>query len=471
MLRRLLRSLALTLAVVGAAHAQTVSDPSLTVELVTSGLSLPTTMAFVAPDDILVLEKGNGTVRRVKNGVLSPTPALTVPVNTSSERGMLGIAVNTETPRKVFLYYTEAATPGGSGTPLGNRVYRYTWNAGTGLLESPVLVLDLPVTGGPNHDGGIVLLGPPGQAPGVGDGALLYAVIGDLNRSGQLQNFPGGAAPDDTSVILRVRQDGTPAPGNPFTPYCSLTTTATCTSDASCPGGETCQLQVRRYYAYGVRNSFGMTLDPVTGALWDTENGPSSYDEVNRVAAGTNSGWVPIMGPDSRNVANPSDLFAMPGGGSTYHDPEFSWLFTIAPTAIVFPRSSSLGPAYDQVALVGDNNLGQLYRFPLNGSRTAFDVAGVPGLADLVADDATERDALRFGQGFGVITDLEQGPDRHLYLVSLSQGAIYRVRGAFAIPALPVWGPLVLAGMLVAGVWLFGRARGGPRGQPRPARG
>ena len=146
-------------------------------------------------------------------------------------------------------------------------------------------------------------------------------------------------------MILRVRQDGAPAPGNPFTPYCSVSTTTSCTSNASCPGGETCQLQVARYYSYGVRNSFGLAIDPVTGALWDTENGPASYDEVNLVPPGTNSGWVPIMGPFSRNSSTLGDLFNMPGAGSTYHDPRFSWLATIAPTAIVFPRQTSLGRA------------------------------------------------------------------------------------------------------------------------------
>ena len=166
----------------------------------------------------------------------------------------------------------------------------------------------------------------------------LYAMIGDLNRNGQLQNNAGGAAPDDSSVILRVNSDGTPAAGNPFTPYCSVTTTQTCTIDANCPAGQTCRTQVARYYAYGIRNSFGMAIDPVTGALWDTENGPADYDEVNRINPGFNSGWNQIMGPDSRDPQGVGNLFNMPGAGSTYSDPEFSWLATIAPTAILFPR-------------------------------------------------------------------------------------------------------------------------------------
>jgi glucose/arabinose dehydrogenase len=265
-------------------------------------------------------------------------------------------------------------------------------------------------------------------------------------------------------VILRVRQDGTGAPGNPFAPYCGVTTTTTCSSNTDCPGGEICRLQVARYYAYGVRNSFGMTLDPVTGALWDTENGPGDYDEVNRIAPGTNSGWNPIMGPDARDPSGPGNLFDMPGAGSTYSDPEFSWFDTIAPTGIAFPQNSSLGPVYEDAALVGDGNLGQLYAFPLNGTRTGFDVSGITGLADLVADSAEERDAVRFGQGFGLVTDLEMGPDGHLYVVSLSLGRILRVQGPVQIPALPPWAALVLVAMLGTGIALYTRARGGLAG-------
>lgn len=414
----------------GRAAAQTVSDSSLEVTALAAGdLEQPTTMAFVGPDDILVLEKATGRVRRVVGGVLDSTIALDLHVNSASERGLLGIAVNTESPPRVFLYVTEAMGADG-GTPIANRVYRYQWNAGNGMLESPALVLDLPVLPGPNHDGGVLVLGPPAPS-GPGDGAVLYALVGDLNRDGQLQNFPAGPAPDDTGVILAVLQDGTPAPGNPFVPYCSVTTTQACPVGTGCPGGETCRTEVARYVAYGVRNGFGLAIDPVTGTLWDTENGPATFDEVNVVAPGFNSGWERIMGPDARDPQGTGDLFDMPGGGSVYSDPEFSWEETIAPTAIVFPAGSALGSAYDDVALVGDVNTGQLYGLPLNDARDGLDTAALPAsLADLVADDVAERNLLRIGQGFGGITDLEIGPDGALYVVSIGLGTIFRIAPA-----------------------------------------
>ncbi|HEY6555482.1 MAG TPA: PQQ-dependent sugar dehydrogenase, partial [Vicinamibacteria bacterium] len=404
-------------AAAGEGVAQTVTDPNLTVTPVVSGLSSPTTMAFVGPGDILVLQKNNGQVRRVLNGALQPAPVLDFPVNAESERGLLGIAVSsTVNPPQVFLYVTEAASDG--ATAIANRVYRYNWNAGAGTLTNPALVLDLPVTAGPNHDGGVLTVDGSGR---------LYAVIGDLNRNGQLQNNAGGAAPDDTSVILRVNADGTAAAGNPFAPHCSVTTTQTCATNANCPGGETCRTQVGRYYAYGVRNSFGMAIDPVTSALWNTENGPSSYDEINRVTAGFNSGWNPLMGPDSRDPQGVGNLFNMPGAGLTYSDPEFSWLTPVAVTAILFPRGISA--VYDDMALVGDSNNGNLYRFPLNPARDGFNLAAFTGLSDLVADDVTEREAVRIGSGFNGITDLEQGPDGAIYVVSIGNGAIYRIAG------------------------------------------
>src|SRR5918994_4322697 len=178
-----------------------VSDTALNVEPAVEGLSSPTSMAFLDNNNILVLEK-EGNVRLISNGVLQEQPVLKVPVDTENERGLLGIAItnsssNNGNTKTVFLYYTEA-------DPLRNRVYKYQWN-GQSLVD-PTLILDLPGEPGPNHDGGKIVIGPDGY---------LYAVIGDLNHDGQLQNFPDGPPPDDTGVIFRVNpEDGSAAPDN-----------------------------------------------------------------------------------------------------------------------------------------------------------------------------------------------------------------------------------------------------------------
>src|SRR5919108_4936202 len=185
---------------VAANAAPALKDSNLQVTEVVSGLSLPTTMTFIGPDDILVLQKNDGKVLRAINGVLQSAPVLDVNVDNESERGMLGIALHPDFPATpfVYLYYTESSTAGdSSGSPAANRVYRYTWNGST--LISPLLILDLPATPGPNHDGGIITFGPDGK---------LYVVIGDLNHNGQLQNNGSGVSPDDTGVIFRLNDDG-----------------------------------------------------------------------------------------------------------------------------------------------------------------------------------------------------------------------------------------------------------------------
>jgi len=383
------------------AAAQTVTDPRLRVSEVVSGLSQPTAMAFIGPGDILVLQKGDGRVRRVINGVLQPEQVLDVSVDNSSERGLLGIALHSGFPATpfVYLYYTESdsgSDTSGSPAPVGNRVYRYTWNGST--LLSPVLISDLPATPGPNHNGGTMTFGPDGK---------LYIVIGELNRNGQLQNIAGGTAPDNTGVIFRINDDGSTPSDNPFFSQ----------------GGN-----IAKYYAYGIRNSFGLVFDPLTGELWATENGPANYDEINLVQPGFNSGWNRIMGPVSRDVEGTSDLVFFPG--SHYADPKFSWLNTVGPTAIVFMKSPLLGVDYQNDAFVGDINNGNLYHFKVNATRDRFDFT-TPGLTDLVADSNGELQEVILGTGFGGITDLKVGPDGLLYVLSFGQGKIFVISRQF----------------------------------------
>ena len=377
------------------ALAQTLNDSKLHVREVTAGLSQPTAMAFIGTGDILVLQKGNGRVRRVINGVLQPGEVLDVAVDNASERGLLGVAIHPSFPSApfVYLYYTQSSTAGdSSGAPLANRVYRYIWNGSA--LVTPSLILDLPVTPGPNHDGGTMTFGPDGK---------LYVVIGDLNRDGQLQNLSGGPAPDNTGVILRLNDDGSAPNDNPFFGL----------------GGN-----LAKYYAYGVRNSFGLAFDPITGELWDTENGPNSYDEINLVLSGFNSGWEQIMGPDSRDPQGLGNLVFFPG--SHYADPKFSWLNPVGPTALVFLNSTRLGVEYQNDLFVGDINNGNLYRFRMNAPRNGFTFTS-PGVSDLVADSNAEFQEVLLGNAFGGITDLKVGPDGLLYVLSFGLGKIFAI--------------------------------------------
>jgi len=375
-------------------------DDTLVAKKFVSGLSRPTTMAFV-DNDILVLQKDDGKVRLISNGVLQEKPVLDVSVSNDSERGLLGITTVDST---IYLYFTESTTDGGQ--PLGNRIYRYDWDGQA--LVNQALIQDLPATPGPNHDGGAMVTGLDGT---------VYAVIGDLNRNGILQNYPRGE-PDDTSVILRVEQ-GT-------------------------------------YHGIGIRNSFGLAIDPVTGNLWQTENGPNDYDEVNLVLPNFNSGWETIMGP-----ATESELSLLPSFGDfVYSDPEFSWEEVVAPTALSFIDSKGF-EKYKNSLFVGDCNFGNLYKFELNSDRTGF-VFDDPALADKVINAGEEMDEIIFGTGFGCITDLEVGPDGFLYVVSLTHDAIYRitpkpimvdeVQGVDSIIPIPYLEYIIIAGLIIAAI-------------------
>ena len=191
---------------------QVLVDPSLKVELFfKDGLKGPaTSMAFLAPDDILVLEKNTGKVQRIVNGSLQQNPLLQVKVGTEVELGMLGIAISKNQQGKtfVFLYYTEANS---TGIVIGNRLYRY--ELVDNKLVNPLLLLNLPATSPiagheNNHNGGKVVIGPDNN---------VYLVVGDVGgRMGNIQNIMRGNSPDGISGILRVTQDGKSVHKGPF---------------------------------------------------------------------------------------------------------------------------------------------------------------------------------------------------------------------------------------------------------------
>lgn len=381
--------------------APSLKDTNLQVKTVATGLSKPTSMAFLGPNDILVLEKNTGLVKRIKNGVILSAP-LDVNVATDSERGMLGIDVTrrgtSTTQFNVYLYYTLAQSKDG-GTAIANRLYKYVLvidprlGPAQGRMSLSSLLLNLPVTPGPNHDGGQVAVGPD---------ANVYTVIGDLNRRTQAQNFETGPAPDGTGGILRVTQDGKTVGSGII--------------------GSTSPLN--KYFAYGVRNSFGLDFDRVTHKLWDTENGPSSNDEINLVDPGFNSGWKDLMGfaPAGFNFDNLVNF----GGKGKYSNPEFVWTQPVGPTAIKFLTSSKLGTVYQNDLFVADYNKGRIYDFNLNSGRTGLVLSGV--LSDKIANTDSETQQAIFGQGFGGITDLKVGPgDGYLYVLFYGNGAIYKI--------------------------------------------
>jgi aldose sugar dehydrogenase len=391
----------------------TIRDPNLNIETVAEGLEFPTTMAFLGTNDFLVLEKEKGTVQRIVNGKMLPEPILDVNVGASQERCMCGIAISTSTPGHtyIFLYFTETESADKEDVlqgndPIGNRLYRY--ELVNDKLVNPKLLLDLPATPGPRHNGGAVVIGPDNN---------LYIPIGDIDGTYQseesetlAQNFPDGVEPDGRSGILRITQDGNQVPNGGII------------------GDET---PLSLYYAYGIRNSFGINFDPVKGNLWDTENGPGESDEVNLVEPGFNSGWAQVQGMSASSSNNNDQDFNSGNlvdfdGRGTYSEPEFEWRTTLGPTALLFLHSDRLGSQYQNDIFIGSIVTGNIYRFDLNEDRTQLILAGE--LEDKIAETReTGTEDIVFGEGFAGISDLEVGPDGYLYVVSLGQGKIFRI--------------------------------------------
>jgi len=469
-----------------------VLDPSLQVTtVVSSGLIQPIGIVFLgAASDFLVLEKASGQVKRVTGGVLQPTPVLDLAVNSSSERGLLSMALHPDFPATphVYIYWTESSTGADtnvvSNVPLlGNRVDRFVWDGSTLAFDINLIRLrarqtdNVAVPGhagtnnaneAGNHNGGVLRFGPDGK---------LYVFMGDQGRRGWLQNLAkgpfltaplvddtfGGPVPDNAhlaGVILRLNADGTAPADNPFF------------ATGAALGGEA-GASIQKVYSYGHRNGFGMAFDPVSGALWETENADDAYSELNRVVRGMNGGWIQFAGPVSREpdwkkievtqfgqslqqirypptraaytpAAALARLFMLPG--AVYVDPELSWRYEIGPSGATFVSGNTLGPEYNGTFWMGSSrafqqvggNGGSLYRIRLTADRLHVDTSADPRLADRVADnlfraqkfEGTESESLVIGRGFGTTPSIEQGPDGNLYVVSLTDSVVYRISRA-----------------------------------------
>src|SRR5712675_907880 len=463
-------------------------DPNLqvTVEL-NAGITQPIGIVFLGLNDYLVMEKASGQIKRVINRVIQPDPVLDLAVNSISERGLLSMVLHPSFPDVPFAFvrWTESSTGADSTVvsevPLtGNRVDRFIWDGSTLTFDRNLIMLrsrqtdNVDVPGHPgtsnaaeqgNHNGGVLRFGPDGK---------LYLFMGDQGRRGWMQNLPhgpfttapfqddtfGGPEPDNahlSGVILRLNDDGTAPTDNPFF------------AAGAAIGGEL-GANIQKVYSYGHRNGFGMAFDPYSGALWETENADDAYSELNRVIPGMNGGWVQLAGPLSRisdwkfiettqfgsalqQVRYPptraaytaalalSRMFMLPG--ATYVDPDLSWRFEIGPAGTTFVKGTALGAEYDGTLWMGSArgnsqvgaNGGSVYRFELTSNRLHIDVSADPRLADRVADnlfraqkfDGTESETLQIGTGFGTTPSIEQGPDGNLYVVSVTDNAIYKI--------------------------------------------
>ena len=398
-------------------------DNSLKVELLLENIKFPTGMELIGDNKFLIIEKNTGKVKLIDQDKKVQT-LLDFNVANKSERGLIGIAFLNKTDNDVlvhgskstisntdyvFLFVTETKNED-NGEILGNRLYRYEFT--NDALINPVLLLDLPYIPGPSHNGGVIRVGPDGN---------IYFVMGDLNRKKDIngdtlaQNIENTFLPDGRGGILRITPDGNSV------------------KDGFQLGTEGF---LNKYYAYGIRNSFGIDFDPVTGYLWDTENGSHYGDEINIIKPGFNSGWRQVQGLSSlyynfsgKNFS--SDTLLTFNETGYYADPVLTWNQTIAPTTITFIDSMTLGDDYTNDLLVAGVKNGTILHFDLNDTRTGLDLQN--NLTDKIVNTPSEISNVIFGTGFNIVTDIKIDPvDGDLYVLSSNpkNGKIYKISKA-----------------------------------------
>jgi glucose/arabinose dehydrogenase len=264
------------------ANAATVPQ-GFTDSLVAAGLSNPTAMAL-APDGRIFVCQQNGVLRVIKNGALLSTPFLTVTVDSSGERGLLGIAFdpNFVSNQLVYVYYT-ATTP-----TIHNRISRFTASGDVALAGSEVIVMDLPsLSTATNHNGGALHFGPDGQ---------LYVAVGDNANGANAQSLS-----TRLGKMLRITSTGAIPTDNPFF---NQTT------------GDN-----RAIWALGVRNPFTFTFQAGVGRMFINDVGQNTWEEINDGIAGSNYGW-----PTCEGFCNPPN--------PSFRDPIFAYMNDASTCAI-----------------------------------------------------------------------------------------------------------------------------------------
>ena len=245
---------------------------------IATGMSSPTAMAF-APDGRLFVAEQTGALRVIKDGTLLSTPFVTLSVNSSGERGLLGIAFdpNFSSNNHVYLYYTT------SSSPIHNRLSRFTANGDVAAGGSETVLLNLDnLSSATNHNGGAIHFGPDGK---------LYVAVGDNANGANAQAL-------DTLLgkMLRINNDGTIPPDNPF--YNMLS------------GND------RAIWAYGLRNPFTFAFQPGSSRMFINDVGQNAWEEINDGIAGSNYGWPGTEGETS-NPSYRSPVYAYGHGSSS----------------------------------------------------------------------------------------------------------------------------------------------------------
>jgi glucose/arabinose dehydrogenase len=337
----------------GSASAGTISA-----DLVKGGLAFPAAFTLAPDGRIFYGQRFTGQIRIIDPSSGNDALFFTVPnVVSNGEQGLLGLALRPQYPAKPYVY--AYATRNVSGT-LRNQIVRITDTGGTGSGMRVIFSSD--TVAGDYHDGGHIAFGPD---------RMLYAVVGEGHSPSNAQNLNNNAG-----KVLRMTPRGKVPADNPI------------------PGS--------KIFSYGLRNSFGFTFDPVTGILWETENGPSCNDEINPIQAGKNYGW----GPHQTCNSPPPPPRNTNQDGPNPRLPKAFFTPTIAPTGTVFCTGCGLTGA-EGAMFFGDWNNGDIHQVTLTAARR--DIASM---------------SVVYPHSSGILS-VERGPDGTIYFSDPT--AIYRL--------------------------------------------
>jgi glucose/arabinose dehydrogenase len=379
--RAVVASLAAALWLAAAAGAATLPS-GFTETLVASGLSNPTAMQF-APDGRLFICQQGGALRVVKNGALLPTPFVTLSVNASGERGLLGVAFdpNFASNQYVYVHYTT------STSPIHNRVSRFTANGDVALAGSEVVIVDLDaLSSATNHNGGAIDFGADGR---------LYIAVGDNANSANAQSLA-----NRHGKMLRLNSDGSIPADNP----------------SSFPGiGGTTSGANRAIWAVGLRNPFTFALNPGgTPPLLINDVGEGSWEEVNPGGAGLNYGW-----PGTEGDFNPASFPGYTRPRHAYSSASGS-ACAITGGAVYLPPAATFPAEYVGTYFFADYCAGWIRRID------PTDVQPYPG----------QTPAINFATGINLPVDLKVAADGSLYYLARGAGSVYRVQYGSPAPTI-----------------------------------
>lgn len=320
--------------------------------------NFPVGMVFAPDGSLFYNEKITGNVRRIApDGVTQRTPVISLPTNALQERGMLGITLDPAFEDNSLIYVMHTREGTARDYPA-NTLVRFRYEAGRGHdLET---LWSVPITTGQLlHNGGNVHFDAQGY---------LFVSLGDYGEAAYAQDT---STPQGGIHRFIVTDEGLqPAPGNPFGDDNSL-------------------------YAYGLRNPFDFTFDPLGGRLFVSEVGPSCDDEINLILPGFNYGW----GPDYQCVG----LDLIPGL-PLYARPLLSFTPVEAPTGIVFYDHPAI-PAWQGDLFFCNWNFGDLRRVVLDETRTRVEAVYDINLGGVMCR-----------------IDLVVGPDGALYFGTVGEG-------------------------------------------------